>query len=94
MLSGGALAGRAPHFSYHFYNKKDNPTACGTAVGGIAAPWFFGKLIDSGSRTELWYGYLIAAALMLGAALAKTLWGVAAEQTSLEKIAEPLSAAD
>lgn len=66
----------------------------GTAVGGIVAPWFFGKLIDSGSRTELWYGYLIAAALMLGAAVAEVLWGVAAEQTSLEKIAEPLSAAD
>lgn len=64
----------------------------GTAVGGIAAPWFFGRLIDSGSRNALFYGYLVAAALMLAAALVEVFIGVAAEQTSLEKLAAPLSA--
>lgn len=65
----------------------------GTAMGGIVAPWFFGRLIDSGSRTELYYGYLVAAVLMLGAAVMEVLYGVAAEGQSLEKIAAPLSAA-
>jgi MFS family permease len=65
----------------------------GTAVGGVVAPWFFGRLIDSHSRTELFWGYLVAAALMLGAAIAEATLGVAAERTSLEKIAAPLSSA-
>ena len=42
--------------------------SAGTAVGGIVAPWFFGRLIDTGSRDELWLGYVVAAALMLLAA--------------------------
>ena len=66
----------------------------GTAVGGVVAPWFFGRLIDSQSRTELLYGYLVAAGLMLIAAATEARLGVAAEGTSLEKIAAPLSAAD
>jgi MFS family permease len=66
----------------------------GTAVGGVAAPWFFGRLIDSKSRTELLYGYLVAAGLMLIAAATEATLGVAAEGASLEKIAAPLSAAD
>jgi MFS family permease len=64
----------------------------GTAVGGIVAPWFFGRLIDTGLRVELWHGYLVAAALMLGAAVVELVFGVAAEQMSLEDIAAPLSA--
>src|ERR1700688_825508 len=41
----------------------------GTAVGGVAAPWLFGYLIGTGSREEIFYGYLIAAILMLLAAV-------------------------
>jgi MFS family permease len=67
--------------------------SAGTAVGGVLAPWLFGKLIDSGSRLDLFGGYLLAAALMLGAALTEILLGPAAEQASLEKIAPPLSSA-
>jgi MFS family permease len=67
--------------------------SAGTAVGGVVAPWFFGRLIDSQSRADLFWGYLVAAALMLGAALVEATIGVAAERTSLEKIAVPLSAA-
>jgi MFS family permease len=65
----------------------------GTAMGGVVAPWYFGRLIDSQSRAELFHGYIIAAALMLGAAIVEATVGIAAEQTSLEKIAEPLSSA-
>jgi MFS family permease len=67
--------------------------SAGTAVGGVAAPWLFGRLIDTGSRLDLFGGYLIAAALMLGAAVAEMTLGIAAEQASLEKIAPPLSSA-
>ena len=67
--------------------------SAGTAVGGIVAPWLFGRLIDSGSRFELFGGYIIASALMLAAAIVEIVFGVAAEQASLEKIAAPLSSA-
>ncbi len=66
----------------------------GTAVGGIIAPWLFGRLIESGSRGELLFGYLIAAALMLIAAIVEIICGVAAENQSLEKLAAPLSIAE
>jgi MFS family permease len=66
----------------------------GTAVGGIAAPWLFGRLIDTGSRVDLFYGYLLAGILMLAAALTELRFGVDAERMSLEKIAAPLSATD
>jgi MFS family permease len=68
--------------------------SAGTAVGGIIAPWYFGRLIDTGSRGALWTGYILAAALMLAAAAVEVRFGVAAEQMSLEDIAEPLSAVD
>jgi MFS family permease len=67
--------------------------SAGTAVGGVVAPWLFGRLIDSGSRAALLGGYLIAALLMLAAAIVEIMLGVAAEQASLEKIAAPLSSA-
>ncbi len=67
--------------------------SAGTAVGGVVAPWFFGRLIDSQSRTELFWGYLVAAVLMLAAGMAEATLGIAAERTSLEKIAAPLSSA-
>ena len=46
--------------------------SAGTAVGGISAPWLFGRLIDSGSRVALFDGYLLAAALMLAAASSRS----------------------
>jgi MFS family permease len=63
----------------------------GTAAGGIAAPWIFGALIGSGSREEVFYGYVVAAILMLGAACAEVFLGVKAERTALEKLAAPIS---
>ena len=67
--------------------------SAGTATGGVVAPWFFGVLIDTGSRGALYVGYLIAAGLMLAAAAAELKFGIAAEGTGLEDIAKPLSAA-
>jgi MFS family permease len=64
----------------------------GTGAGGIAAPWLFGTLIGTGSRVNLFYGYVAAAVLMLAAAAIEMVFGVAAERQSLEKVAEPLSA--
>jgi MFS family permease len=66
----------------------------GTGAGGVAAPWLFGSLIGTGSRDNLFYGYLAAAVLMVAAAVIELIFGIAAERQSLEKIAEPLSAAD
>ena len=37
----------------------------GTAVGGTVAPWLFGQLIDTGAPVNLFYGYLVAAAILL-----------------------------
>jgi MFS family permease len=68
--------------------------AFGTGVGGVAAPWLFGALIDSGSRTSVFAGYLLAAALMLAAAAVEAVLGVPAERRLLEAVARPLSAAD
>ncbi len=65
--------------------------SAGTAVGGIVAPWFFGMLIDTGSRQALFGGYMTAVALMLAAAIVELLLGVSAERKSLEQIAAPLS---
>jgi MFS family permease len=64
----------------------------GTAAGGIAAPWLFGSLIGSGSRENIFLGYIAAAALMFAAAFIEIVWGVKAERTSLEQLANPLSA--
>jgi len=63
----------------------------GTGVGGLVAPALFGAPIKSGSRHELFFGYVFAAALMLLAALAAWRFCVAAERRGLEQIARPLS---
>jgi MFS family permease len=65
--------------------------AVGTGVGGLVAPALFGALIQSGSRHELFLGYALAAALMLGAAATALALGVAAERRPLEELARPLS---
>jgi len=64
----------------------------GTAAGGVLAPWFFGVLIDTGSRTSVFVGYAVGAALMVGAAAIAARFAVRAERAPLETIAPPLSA--
>jgi MFS family permease len=66
--------------------------ALGTAAGGIIGPTLFGFLIDTNSRWMLFFGYLAAGGLMLLAAVVGAIFGVSAENQSLEDIAAPLSA--
>src|ERR1700758_796395 len=68
--------------------------AGGTLCGGMAAPTIFGLLIQTGSRGALFIGYLVAALLMIGAAIAELILGVKAERRSLEEVASPLSASE
>jgi MFS family permease len=68
--------------------------AVGTGIGGIAGPLLFGALIQTGSRWSVFTGYLLGAALMLGAAVVVALWGVAAERKPLESVARPLALED
>jgi MFS family permease len=65
--------------------------AFGTGLGGVAGPVLFGALIDTGSRDEILWGYLLGGGLMVGAGLVEAVLGVAAERRSLEDIAPPLS---
>jgi len=68
--------------------------AIGTGIGGVAGPWLFGLLIDTGSRWSVFGGYLIGSVLMLAAAVVAARWGVAAERKPLEEVSRPLAAAD
>jgi MFS family permease len=65
--------------------------AIGTGIGGVAGPLLFGALIDTGSRTSLFGGYLLGAVLMIFAAAVMWRWGIAAERKPLEQVARPLA---
>jgi MFS family permease len=66
--------------------------AVGSGLGGIAGPILFGALVQSGDRHEVLVGYVIGGVLMAMGAVVELFLGVAAEQRSLEDVAEPLSA--
>jgi MFS family permease len=68
--------------------------AVGTGAGGIAGPWLFGILIDTGSRGSVFGGYLLGAALMLIAAAIAGRFAISAERKPLESVARPLNAVD
>src|SRR5688572_14928991 len=68
--------------------------AVGTGVGGVAGPWLFGALIDTGSRTSVFGGYLLGAALMVAAGLIAAFFCVPAERKPLEAVARPLAFVD
>lgn len=65
--------------------------AIGTGIGGVAGPALFGALIDTGSRTSVFAGYLLGSVLMIAAALVAWRYAVAAERKSLEHVARPLA---
>jgi MFS family permease len=65
--------------------------AIGTGIGGIAGPLLFGALIETGSRMSVFGGYLLGAALMIGAAVVAARYAVAAERRPLEAVARPLA---
>jgi MFS family permease len=66
--------------------------AFGTALGGIIGPTLFGALIQSGRRSDLFWGYIIGAALMAAAGVVEMRIGVEAARRELEEIAAPLTA--
>lgn len=65
--------------------------AFGTGLGGLIGPTLFGALIETGSRLNVFYGYVLGAALMAIAGLVQAIWGVAAERQPLEQVTRPLS---
>jgi MFS family permease len=65
--------------------------AVSTGLGGTVGPIVFGQLLGT-EASGVMIGFLIAAALMFLAAVSEAVFGVDAEQESLEDIAEPLSA--
>jgi MFS family permease len=77
---------RAPAIAF-FY-------AVGTGTGGVAGPWLFGVLIDTGSRVSVFGGYLLGAALMIAAGLVAAFFAVPAERKPLEAVARPLAFTD
>lgn len=64
--------------------------AVSTGAAAVS-PLLFGILIQSGKPVEVFYGYLIGAALMAGAGVIAIFFGVKAERQSLENVARPLS---
>ncbi|MCD6076740.1 MAG: ral substrate transporter [Ramlibacter sp.] len=66
--------------------------AVGTGVGGFAAPALFGALIATGSRGNVFAGYLLGSVLVIVAAAVAWRWAVAAERRPLEEVAPPLGA--
>ena len=68
--------------------------AIGTLAGGVGAPLLFSTLIQSGSRHELFWGYIGGALLMIAGAVTESILGVDAERKSLESISMPLQSAE
>src|SRR2546423_5405448 len=64
--------------------------AIGTGAAALS-PTLFGALIQSGKPVEIFYGYLLGAALMAAAGVIEIFFGVNAERRSLEDVARPLS---
>jgi len=62
--------------------------AVGTAAGGLFAPALFGALLDSGSRANVFSGYLVGGILMVAAGGVAAWLGVPAEGKSLELLNE------
>ncbi len=65
--------------------------AVGTGIGGVAGPALFGALIDTGSRTSVFAGYLLGSGLMIAAAVIAWRYAIAAERRALESVARPLA---
>ena len=66
--------------------------AVGTAVGGITGPLLFGKLIETGKESNVFWGYILGASLMIAAGIVQAVLGIEAARRDLEDIAKPLSA--
>ena len=62
----------------------------GTGIAALS-PTLFGALIATHSKTNVNYGYILGAALMIAAGLVAVFLAVAAERKSLEDVAKPLT---
>jgi MFS family permease len=65
--------------------------ACGTGVA-IAAPWTFGKLIQTGSYGKVTIAFVIGGAIMAAGGIVEIFLGVEAARKPLEAVARPLNA--
>jgi MFS family permease len=68
--------------------------ATGTAVGGITGPFLFGKMIETGEKSQVAIAFFVGAAVMAIGGIVELFFGVKAEQVALEDIAKPLTAQD
>jgi MFS family permease len=68
--------------------------AFGTLAGGVAGPALYGYIVGTGSRTLLFWGYVIGSVVMICGGLFEVWLGVSAERQSLEDVARPLSCQD
>jgi hypothetical protein len=66
--------------------------ANGTGIAALS-PTLFGALIATHSRTNVNYGYLLGAGLMIAAGVVAIFLAVDAEGRSLEDVARPFTAA-
>jgi len=64
--------------------------AVGTLAGGVAAPILLAQLISSGSRTQVFWGYIAGAVLMVLGGITEAFLGIDAERQPLESISSPL----
>jgi MFS family permease len=65
--------------------------ACGTGVA-IAAPWTFGKLIQTGSFGKVTVAFVIGGAIMCIGGIVEIFLGVEAARKPLEAVAKPINA--
>jgi MFS family permease len=65
--------------------------AVGTGIA-IAAPWTFGKLIETGSVADVALAFVIGGAIMILGGLVEVILGVEAAGKSLEAVARPINA--
>ena len=65
--------------------------AIGTGIA-IAAPWTFGKLIETGSVRDVAIAFVIGGAIMILGGVVEILLGVEAAGKSLEAVARPINA--
>ena len=66
--------------------------AVGTAIGGITGPLLFGKLVETEEAANVFWGYILGAALMIVAGIIQAVLGIEAAKKDLEDVATPLSA--
>ena len=68
--------------------------AVGTGIGGVAGPWLFGALIDTGSRRSVFGGYLFGAVLMIAAGFVACALGRRRRAQAARSGRRPLAAVD